>query len=471
MANGTQDAPAARWWESLSFVQIFRSFGLALDWLKMGLALAGIVLTFGFGRLLDWAWVRAGNGVSANAPWVQLDTHAPTSSGTHGVFEAWRSFEGACLDGVLSSARQGVIIGSLEAYTVPRVGIPANLAEALALAPHVGVIPNIIDMARGVGWVFRYHILHAILFFGGFLLIWSLLGGAICRVSAVQFARNEKLTFGQALGFARSKWLNGFFLAPLLPLGGLALIALCLWIGGVVLAIPYLGDILGGLLFFLAIIGGILIALGLIGLVAGGSLFWPTIAAEGSDSFDAASRSYSYVYSRPVRLLFYALVAIIFGAFVFLFVAFVAWLSLAVTHAIVGAGMWRRSLDHIWTLGSMNQLHGGSDPNLGYPSKISWFLIGLWVLLVAALVWSFLVSYYFSASTIIYFLLRREVDATDLEDVYLDKLEEEITPAPAAPPAPTAPTGSMPLPVIGGEPVSAPSPAEPSASSEPASPH
>jgi hypothetical protein len=481
MSNGTQEVPAARWWESLGFVQIFRSFGLALDWLKMGLALIGIILTFGLGRALDWVWRSSDKGVPANAVWTDLHTSASAGTGQHGIFEVWRSFEGACLDGVLTSARHGVIIGSLEASTAGRsAGMPEELASALALGPQVGVLPNIIEMGRGVGWLVRHHIFYALLFFALSLLIWSFVGGAICRVAAVQFARNEKLTSAQALSFAFNKWFNGFLLAPVLPLGGIALIAVFMWLGGVFLSIHYLGDLIGGLLFVLAIIGGFLIALGLIGLVAGGSLFWPTIAAEGSDSFDAASRSYSYVYSRPVRLLFYGLVAIIFGAFVFLFIRFVAWLALVATHTVVGAGMWRTKLDTLWSLGSMSQLYAGSGPNLSGPDRISWFFIGIWVLLVAALVWSYLVSYYFSASTIVYFLLRREVDATDLDDVYIDKYEEE--PATAPPPTtPAAPSGSgTPLPVIGEAPVSAasgaaeptaPSPAEPSASTDQAGLH
>ncbi len=40
---------------------------------------------------------------------------------------------------------------------------------------------------------------------------------------------------------------------------------------------------------------------------------WPTISAEGTDSFDALSRSYSYTYQRPVHYLFYAAVAGILG--------------------------------------------------------------------------------------------------------------------------------------------------------------
>ena len=39
----------------------------------------------------------------------------------------------------------------------------------------------------------------------------------------------------------------------------------------------------------------------LLGLTGGFNLMYPTIAVEGSDSFDAISRSFSYVYARPAH--------------------------------------------------------------------------------------------------------------------------------------------------------------------------
>jgi len=39
---------------------------------------------------------------------------------------------------------------------------------------------------------------------------------------------------------------------------------------------------------------------------------------------------------------------------------------------------------------------------------------------VIGLMWAFLASFYFSASTVIYFLLRRDVDGTDLEELHME---------------------------------------------------
>ncbi len=39
------------------------------------------------------------------------------------------------------------------------------------------------------------------------------------------------------------------------------------------------------------------------------------------------------------------------------------------------------------------------------------------------MMWSFLASFYFSGCTAVYFLLRRDVDKTDLDDIYIDEDE------------------------------------------------
>jgi hypothetical protein len=67
--------------------------------------------------------------------------------------------------------------------------------------------------------------------------------------------------------------------------------------------------------------------------------------------------------------------------------------------------------------------------------QITGALITCWVFLLVGLIYAFAISFYFSASTVIYCLLRRDVDATDLEDVYLDEYEEQ-TPEPLQPAAP-----------------------------------
>ena len=63
-------------------------------------------------------------------------------------------------------------------------------------------------------------------------------------------------------------------------------------------------------------------------------------------------------------------------------------------------------------------------------------LMSWWVYLVIGLVGAFAISFYFSSNTMIYYLMRREVDATDLDDVYVEEMDDEI-PDTEAPPVVT----------------------------------
>ena len=54
-------------------------------------------------------------------------------------------------------------------------------------------------------------------------------------------------------------------------------------------------------------------------------------------------------------------------------------------------------------------------------------LLAIWVYLTIAMLGAFAISFYFSSNTVIYYLMRNEVDATELDDVYLEQSDEEFT--------------------------------------------
>jgi len=70
------------------------------------------------------------------------------------------------------------------------------------------------------------------------------------------------------------------------------------------------------------------------------------------------------------------------------------------------------------------------------------FLIAFWNYLAISMLGAFAISFYFSVNTIIYYLMRREVDATELDDVYLEQPDEDFTETPVAPSVSTAPAGA-----------------------------
>ncbi|MCP4713245.1 MAG: hypothetical protein GY869_31830, partial [Planctomycetes bacterium] len=288
-----------------------------------------------------------------------------------------------------------------------------------------------------VGWACRFHPVYMIFLAVLCLVIWSLFGGGICRIAALQSARDERIGAWRALQFSSAKFAS-FFSAPLIPLGVIALIGFLIFVGGAVGAIPYVGEIMAGIFIVLTLFGGFVIALMVLGLTGGLFLMHPTIAVEGSDSFDAISRSFSYVFARPWRMLFYTVIGVIYGAICFLFVRLFVFLLLMASYFPMGLIMnydhasvsFRGKLEAIWTEPTFSNLQVGFWDihwlSLNTTETIGALFIWIGVTVAAATVIGFVVSFFFSMNTIIYYLLRKHVDSTDLEDVYLEQDTEEL---------------------------------------------
>jgi len=291
------------------------------------------------------------------------------------------------------------------------------------------------ELLKGACWLTRFHPVFAVFLLIICLAVWAVIGGAICRITALQFARDERIGPTQALTFSLNKFTS-FFAAPLVPVMIILFIVVLMFLPGFLVAIPYIGEIVGGLLFPLSLLGGFVIALVTVGLIGGFNLMYPTIAVEGSDSFDAISRSFSYVFARPWRMGFYSLIAAVYGAVCYLFVRFFAFLLLAGVRGstkfsvnIDGSALIniRGKLDAIWPGPAFGQLMPDITwLGLNWSEKIGAAFIWVSVALVAALVMAFVVSFFYSANTAIYFLLRRRVDATDINDVFVEQDIEEL---------------------------------------------
>jgi len=163
----------------------------------------------------------------------------------------------------------------------------------------------------------------------------------------------------------------------------------------------------------------------LVGLLFGWPLMWPTVSAEGTDSFDALSRSYSYTYQRPVHYLFYAAVAGILGM--------LAWVVVLIfTHGVISfsywAASWGSGSDRIQTIKQIAEaspaLAGQASPDAGDVLRLGSRAIGFWVRVVKYIAAGFLFSYFWCAATYIYFLLRQAVDATEMDEVAVEEEPE-----------------------------------------------
>jgi hypothetical protein len=238
--------------------------------------------------------------------------------------------------------------------------------------------------------------------------VWAFFGAAICRMAAVQLAANEQVGLGSAFRYAVKKWPS-YFAAPLFPIGGVLLATIPVLVLGLVMR-ANIGLLLGGLLWPLVLVAGLLMTLLLLGVLFGWPLMWATISAEGTDSFDALSRSYAYTFQRPLHYLFYAVVA-----------GFIGWLGWLLVQNFAAGVIWMGYWAAGWGSGSapINAIMGVGEElsGIGYVGAV---LIRSWAECVKLLAVGYLFSYFWTASTAIYFLLRRDVDATEMDEVFLD---------------------------------------------------
>jgi hypothetical protein len=356
--------------------------------------------------------------------------------------------------------------------------------------------PVVYFFSPGADW---YSSLYFLLMMLWLVATWSFFGGAITRIAAVQVARGEKIGLVEALRFVCKRYLS-YLTAPLFPVAFVfAMLVVLIVFGGIIQLIPLLGDLWSGLFWGVWIVIGLLMAVALVGLV-GWPLMAATISAEGTDSWEAVSRAFSYVFQKPWNFVWYSLVAVAYGAVVVFFVGFMGSFAVYLTKWAVSetpfiraAGRepsylfvyapesfgWRTLLlqgakvdgDQVVANGEINpsqynkltgfgeegreyreryaKNHGGASP----PDQMVWwnhigaFLVAVWLYILFLLILGFGYSYFWTASIIVYLLLRKNVDAAELDEVYLEEDEAEGAPggpltAPAPPPTAVKPAPS-----------------------------
>jgi len=298
------------------------------------------------------------------------------------------------------------------------------------------------------------------------IVVWSLFAGALTRMAAVQFARNESVGLAPAIQFSGGKFLS-YVSAPLLPVGGIILCWLACLVAGLIGRIPAIGDTVVGFLGFIPLLFGLLMALLLLGVAAGWPLMLATVSTEGTDAFDGFSRSYGYVYSRPWQYLWLSVLTLAYGSAVIFVVWIMVSLVASLTNWGVAAGMGAKSAERLFeSAPSILQLSPEAAPipvpdllmedaaattettvtaettvSAAAPneqaseapsetteppgSTTARQFMGVWLSVLGLLVNGFVYSYFWCAVTIVYFLLRKSDDATALDEVYLLDEEEE----------------------------------------------
>jgi len=240
------------------------------------------------------------------------------------------------------------------------------------------------------------------------IVVWALFAGAITRITAVRLGRDERVDLRSAFSYAVKQYCwSG--MAPLFPLFGVLLAGAAISLLGAFMRLD-LGVAVAGVLWPVVLVGGLIMAVLLLGLAAGWPLMWPTISSEEhGDAFEAFSRSFSYVFQRPLHYLFYSVVALVFGGLCWVLVSAFANALIELCWFAVnwGAGAERvDAITHYTDQTGMLWLGGG---------LMHWFNS-----LVRLIVVAFNFSFFFCIATAIYLLLRRAVDQTDFDEVYLE---------------------------------------------------
>jgi hypothetical protein len=239
------------------------------------------------------------------------------------------------------------------------------------------------------------------------LAVWAFFGGAITRLAAIELTREEKIGWQPLLSYTASKWPS-YFIAPLFPLFGVLLALIPLFFVGLLLRAGGFGVVLGAILWPLVLVAGIVMAILLVGLLFNWPLMWPTISAEGTDSFDALSRSYAYTFQRPFRYLGYVVISAIVGLLAWLLVSLFAI-------SVLRLSQWGIA----WGSGNAWLADVLANNDLPRVARFGARLIGWCNAAVALLATGFIYSYFWSAMTAIYLLLRYHIDATEMDEVHL----------------------------------------------------
>ncbi|MBX3414153.1 MAG: hypothetical protein KF708_15805 [Pirellulales bacterium] len=243
--------------------------------------------------------------------------------------------------------------------------------------------------------------------------VWAFAASAITRIAAVELALEERLSVGSAIGFARGHWVSCFW-APVFPLLGVLLAVLFMSLGGWLLRFDST-ILLLAIIWPLYLFAGLVMAILLLGLAFGWPLMWPAISSEGTDLFDGISRSYSYVFQRPLHYVFYIFVAAGFGVLAWLLVSFVG-------NSVIQLSFWGAS----FTGGAertseiMAVATGLENESFGRLGNAGVSLLAFWVGCVRVLTLGFAFSYFWVSSTAIYLLLRRAADAKEMDEVYTE---------------------------------------------------
>jgi hypothetical protein len=267
------------------------------------------------------------------------------------------------------------------------------------------------------------------------LVLWSLVAGAISRVYAVRIARDESIGASEGLAFSFSN-LRAFLQAPLFVAGAAALFLAAAALAGAASAVPTVGPFLQAVLQPLAYLAALVVVVIAIGGVFGFPLMQAALATERNGTLDAISRTFSYVFTKPVLYIASCSIVVLVASVI---AAFGGAVIGVVQRAMMFGAQWNADpsapLDARRAIGDGISFGASDHAVLGWPKLVervqdvphAWIYVSWGVTVLAALVvHGWVLSYFVGGLTDTYFLLRREVDGIDDGEVYTEGAEATL---------------------------------------------
>jgi hypothetical protein len=255
----------------------------------------------------------------------------------------------------------------------------------------------------------------------------AVFGVACCRIAALRLARDEGMGARAALGFSLGN-IPATLGAILFLVASAGFFFACNALAGLLSGIPGVGAFLMIPLFPLVLLSTIILFLILFGAFLGFPLALASLAVERNGALDAVSRAFSYVFSRPALFFFYFLTVgflsmvlhrCAYGMEGLLGWTFTNWFpDGAGGHADLGRAL-AAATDAVQRTRMPD--FGRVEGTAVLGGWIAW--MGLTALHLALMGW--VVYYAFGGATAAYFALRRDVDGTEEEELWIEGEDAE----------------------------------------------
>lgn len=391
------------------------SVKLAVGPTKLLLAFSGVLIIGLLGFLMDVSTRSVVVAVIDQKPVTELDVYIQDPQQTRRFIEQYEQ----------QGPGRGVF-SILWSFTTARFHQATvqllDLGSANIFANVRFAMQNLWLCIKAVGWAFLYHPVYSVIFFGSIFLVGVFVGGAVCRCAALEFSRNEKPGLFEAIQFAGENF-KSFLCAPLVPLG-LAALFLGLLVGlGLLAAVPWIGELMIGLIFLAVLVLGLMAAIMILGAGAGGLLLFPSVAYEKTSGLDAVGRAFCYILNRPLWMAYYVFISAVFGTFFYLVFRWIIFLILRMTYAALSLGLslggQGGKLGRIWLEPEFFGFVRRASQQVAWSETTASVMIYLALLLIISLLTSYIISFLFSAAAVIYALMRKKVDKVELDRVFV----------------------------------------------------